>query len=203
MKKPGISLDALEPFFEKIGKLSQIQRILICIVTFVILIGAFVYFSFLPKLQQKKELTTELEQLDQQLLAAKRQAAKLEKYRNELAKADEQFKVVMQSLPNDKEIPALLASISRSGQESGLEFILFEPKGENRKEFYSEIPISIKVEGSYHNVELFFDKISRLSRIVNIEKIKMRPEKKSDKLTTSCTALTYRFVESADKEPKK
>ena len=105
----------------------------------------------------------------------------------------------MKALPEKKEIPNLLASISSSGQDSGLEFALFEPKPENNKDFYAEIPVAVKVSGSYHNVASFFDKVSRLPRIVNIDNISITAQKQTKKeglsLSTSCTAITYRFIE--------
>jgi len=99
-------------------------------------------------------------------------------------------------LPETKEIPSLLSSISQSGQDAGLEFVLFEPKAEVKKDFYAEIPVSIKVTGSYHNIATFFDNVSRLYRIVNIQNIEMKSGKNDTSLDTSCTAVTYKFVET-------
>jgi type IV pilus assembly protein PilO len=109
----------------------------------------------------------------------------------------------VKKLPEKKEIPSLLSSISQSGRDAGLEFLLFEPRGEQTKEFYAEIPVSIIVEGNYHKTALFFDKVARLHRIVNIDDIKMIAAKESDELRTSCTAVTYRFVETKSNEPPK
>jgi type IV pilus assembly protein PilO len=113
----------------------------------------------------------------------------------------------MKALPEKKEIPTLLASVSRSGQDAGLEFLLFQPKNENNKDFYAEIPVAIEVTGSYHNVALFFDKVARLSRIVNIDNINLTAQKAKEagkglSLKTSCTAITYRFIESEGKKKK-
>ena len=112
-----------------------------------------------------------------------------------------QYKTAMRALPEKEEIPSLLTSISRSGQDVGLEFLLFEPKSEVRKEFYAEIPVAMQVRGGYHDLAIFFDKVARLSRIVNIKNIEMGRAKDSMDLNTSCTAVTYKFVEPAP--PKK
>ena len=136
MKKPAISLEALEPFFEKIEKLTQVQRILIYVGTFLVIIGAFVYLMIMPKFQKIDELSGQLDTLEQKVVAARTKANKLDQYRKDLAAAKDTFKVVKKSLPEEKDIPKLLESVSLSGQEAGLEFLLFEPKGENRKEFY-------------------------------------------------------------------
>ncbi|MCK7510702.1 MAG: type 4a pilus biogenesis protein PilO [Desulfobacterales bacterium] len=67
--------------------------------------------------------------------------------------------------------PSLLTNVSKSGQEVGLEFLLFEPKAETKQEFYAEIPVAMNIRGDYHNLAVFFDKVARLSRIVNINNI--------------------------------
>ena len=76
-------------------------------------------------------------------------------------------------LPDKKEIPQLLTTISSLGKESGLNFLLFRPKPEVPKEFYAEIPVEIQVEGSYHEVASFFSRVGNLDRIVNITNVIM------------------------------
>jgi len=206
MKKSDISLSSIEPFFEKIGKLSRLQRILISSGIFLVIIGSFVYFSYYPKFKTKKKLNKQIQNLEKDLAIAKKNAKDLKKFQGKIKEAKGRFKMVMQSLPEKEEIPSLLSGISLSGQDSGLEFLLFQPKNEQRKDFYAEIPVSIKVTGNYHNIVLFFDKVARLSRIVNIKDIKIAVMKKSDdKLNTSCTAVTYKFIEPKPKkkQPKK
>jgi type IV pilus assembly protein PilO len=118
-----------------------------------------------------------------------------------MQEAEVQFKRAMTALPEKEEIPSLLTSISRSGQDVGLEFLLFEPKLEVRKDFYAEIPVSIEVNGGYHDLAIFFDKVARLNRIVNIKNISMERKKDNQELSTKCTAVTYKFVEPAPKKP--
>ena len=211
MKKPDIDLKkSSEPLFEKIEKLSKVQRILICSGIFLVIIGSFVYFSYFPKIKTQNILKKEIQRLEKKLTIARKNARDLKKYQNKIKEANTKFKEVMLSLPEKEEIPSLISAISASGRESGLEFLLFQPKGENRKDFYAEIPVSIQVKGNFHNIVLFFDKVARLSRIVNIRDIKIsRVESKgksktydSSKLSTSCTAVTYKFVEPVSKKKK-
>ncbi|MFC1816961.1 type 4a pilus biogenesis protein PilO, partial [Thermodesulfobacteriota bacterium] len=142
MKK--ISLTSLDPFFEKVEKINKIQRILIYVGAFVLLIGPFAYFSFLPKSQKIDELSKEVQSLETQLASAKRQARQLKSWRAKYKKAQAQFNIAKKALPLKKEIPSLLASVSASGQQAGLDFQLFQPQGESAKQFYAEIPVSIK-----------------------------------------------------------
>jgi type IV pilus assembly protein PilO len=188
---------------DKIGKLSKLYRILLCLGIFVLLVGPFVYFSFLPKLSQIDSLAKESDALETKLNIAQKKASQLKSYEEKLKSAEMEFKVVMKKLPEKKEIPSLLSSISQSGRDAGLDFILFQPMPERNKEFYAEIPVQITVKGNYHNVVLFFDKVSRLSRIVNIDDINISAATGSDNLTTSCTAITYRFIETTPKKETK
>ena len=203
MKKPEISFEALEPFFDKIEKLSQAQRILISGGLFLLVIALFVWLLYIPKYQTIGKLETDLQKLQKQLRRAKADARDLKKWQEKRKKAELTFRLARKSLPEKEEIPSLLASISQSGQDAGLEFLLFQPKGERKKDFYAEIPVNIKVNGSYHNVVIFFDKIARLPRVVNIQNIKMKPIKGGRSLTTSCTAVTYKFIKQAPKKKKK
>lgn len=199
MKKATVSLDALTPFFEKVETLSPIQRALIFAGVFVILIGAFVYFSFLPNFEKINKLTKEYDELEQKLVAAKRNASQLEAFRKKMKDAEIEFKIAKKELPEKEEIPSLLTGISKAGQDAGLDFLLFQPASEIKKDFYAELPVSISVTGSYHNVAIFFDKVARLSRIVNIKDITMSPLK-DDMLSTNCTAVTYMFIEDSGKK---
>jgi type IV pilus assembly protein PilO len=186
-------------FFEtidKIGKLSKLYKILLCLGLFILLVGPFVYFSFLPKISNITALKKEHTTLETRLATAKAKANRLKYFQAKLKDAELEFKIVMKKLPEKKEIPALLSSVSQSGRDAGLEFLLFQPEPEQNKDFYAEIPVSIKVTGNYHNVALFFDKVARLSRIVNIDNIKMNSTKGNTNLITSCKAVTYRFVET-------
>jgi type IV pilus assembly protein PilO len=203
MAKPEFSLESIEPFFEKISKLSQLQRALISGGIFLLFIGAFVYLLYLPKFKEIGKLNKNLKGLEKELKAAKKDAKDLKKYKKRMKEAESRFKLVMKSLPEKEEIPSLLSNISLSGQDAGLEFVLFQPKKEIKKDFYAEIPVAIKVTGKYHNVALFFDKVARLPRVVNIRNIMMTPGKKgNEKLSTGCTAVTYKFIDRPKKKEK-
>ena len=203
MKKINISLKSIDPIFEKIEKISRIQRILIYVGAFVLLIAPIIYLSYLPKYQKIESLTKEYDSLKTQLVSYKRQAAQLGTWRKKHKKAQAAFYRAKKALPQKKEIPTLLASISEVGQESGLDFIQFKPTREKKKRFYAEIPVSIKVKGRYHDIASFFDKVSRLPRLVNINNIKLASPDKQNKLSTTCTAVTYRFIEPKKKRAKK
>lgn len=194
MKKMNFSLKSLDPVFEKIEAITKIQRILIYVAAFILLIGPVFYFSFLPKWNKITELEKKRDALNKQLDSDKRRAAKLEYWKKKYNAEKVKFARAKKALPLKKEIPSLLTNISRSGQEAGLDFLLFKPGGERRRKFYAEIPVSIKVTGRYHALATFFDTVSKLPRLVNIDNIKLLSGKQGTNLSITCTALTYRFI---------
>jgi len=203
MKKVNLSLEKLTPMIEKVERLSKVQRILIYSGTFFILIGAFVYFSYIPKFKTISNLKKELTTVEKDLATAKRNAKQLNAWRNKRKMAEAQFRIVSKALPEKNEIPSLLANVSKSGQEAGLEFLLFQPMPDIVQDFYAEIPVSIQVVGGYHNVAVFFDQVSKMSRVVNIKNITMRPSADGASLETSCSAVTYKFIEQTAKKKDK
>jgi type IV pilus assembly protein PilO len=196
---------SIEPFFEKVEKLSRVQRVAISAAIFGLIAGGFIYFLYWPKLDQINRLNTQLEKLEKKLETAKRNAKDLKKFQAKMKEAEAQFRMAMKKLPEKEEIPSLLTSISDSGQQVGLEFLLFEPKAEKKKEFYAEIPVAMNIKGDYHNLALFFDQIARLSRIVNIKNIQISNAKgkNTSDLNTRCLAVTYKFIETSAKKRKK
>ena len=197
------TLKGTDSFFAKIEQLSKVQRIVIFSGVFIAIIAIFVFLFYKPKFAKISNLNNQLKTLEQKLVVAKKNAADLQEFQKKMQEAEVQFKTAMRALPEKEEIPSLLTSISRSGQDVGLEFLLFEPKAEVRKEFYAEIPVAMQVRGGYHDLAIFFDKVARLSRIVNIKNIEMGRAKDSMDLNTSCTAVTYKFVEPAPPEEGK
>lgn len=195
-----LSADSVSPIIEKIEQLSKIHRILIIVAVFLILIGSFSFFSYYPKYQEINKLKKEYNAQQEKLKIAKKNAKELNSYRAKMENAEEQFQIVKRALPENEEIPSLLASISQSGMDSGLEFILFQPQSEIKKDFYAEIPVSISVTGRYHEVAKFFDKVGNLPRIVNVKNININPQDSGETLTTKCTAVTYKFMEQASKK---
>ncbi len=192
-----------EIFIDKIVKLSKMQRILIYCTTIIILFGGFAFLILLPRQSEVSKLTEIQEKTDKKLNIARKKVVKLAGLKKKMEEAKVQFKLVVKALPEKKEIPGLLTSISASGQNSGLEFLVFKPAAEVPKDFYAEIPVDLNISGNFHNVALFFDKISRLSRIVNIKDIKLGSVQPDGKISTLCKAVTYRFVQKKAKVNKK
>ena len=184
----------LETFYEKIGNIKRKQRLLISFGTIFLLGGAFIALVYIPKNDKAANAVEDVSRLERQLMTVKIKAKKIHQFRDEHAKVLKQFEEALKLLPDEREIPDLLRSISQMGTDSKLELRLISPQPENAKDFYMEIPVSLEVKGDYRNVTLFFDRVGRMDRIVNILNISMKPEKAlSTDLITKCTAITYRF----------
>jgi type IV pilus assembly protein PilO len=181
-------------FLEKVEKIKMPARIAIFAGTLVVLVGLFVWFFYLPKTDEINKVNQRISQLQTKLNRAIVRARALKKFEEEYAEVDAQFQEALKLLPNTKEIPALLKSITQLGTDSQLEFRLFSPQRERARDFYMEIPVSIEVSGTYHDVAVFFDRVGRMERIINILNVSMTPVgERSTVLTTTCDAVTYRF----------
>jgi type IV pilus assembly protein PilO len=108
--------------------------------------------------------------------------------------------LALAELPNQKEIPTLLTNIASLAKDNGLDVLLFRPGGEINKGFYAEVPVQLKLVGSYHEVAMFFYHVGNMSRIVNINNLNMGGAKADggrNLLAVDCLATTFRFIEGA------
>jgi len=191
---------------ESILKLPSSRKIMILIGLILLMGFLYAYLIYLPNLELLKSKRAEMARLETQVRELRTVAANMKRFQAEAAKLREELKAAVTQLPTSKEIPSLLANISQLGKESGLEFLLFKPAAEVNKEFYAEIPVEIRVRGTYHNVATFFDKVGRLPRIVNISEVAMDNAKERMgrwEVVNSCTATTFKFIEREAMEPAK
>jgi type IV pilus assembly protein PilO len=129
-----------------------------------------------------------------------RKAVNLAVYQQQLADIERSFGALLRQLPGKTEVPSLLIDISQVGVAAGLEEKLFQPSGEIKKDFYAELPIKIKVIGSYHQMGEFVSGIAALPRIVTLDEMKITRENKDvyDNLSFELTAKTYRYLDDAE-----
>jgi type IV pilus assembly protein PilO len=192
-------------FFEQVEKMKMPVRIAIFCGTILVLAGAFIYFLYLPISEEIDKTEKEIVTLEQKLNQAKVRAKRRDALEKEYAQVDAQFKEALRLLPDSKEIPSLLTTLSRLGAASSLDIRHVRLQQDRPRDFYVEIPVSLEVSGPYHNVAVFFDKVGRMERIVNILNVSMKPtQARSTTLVTTCDAVTYRFKGETDvTEPKK
>jgi type IV pilus assembly protein PilO len=165
----------------------------------------FIFVLYIPNSKKIETLTKQRNSATQELQKAQNTAATLNKHKAEMVTIQEKFNETSVLFPKEKEIPRLLTDISAEGQSAGLEFLTFKPLAAIPKDFYSEIPISIKVKGPYHNMGSFLDHVSKLARIVSVSNVNMGAPKKTEGemlLDSDCILITYQFTNKQLKQPQ-
>lgn len=192
---------------EDIKGMSIKYKVLLVLFLF-LLIGYFYYFFFFQAaIQKENRLTDKIETLERKIEVKEKVARRIKQHKEEIALLKDQLKAALSKLPEQKEIPGLLTSVSRAGIKKGLDFLLFQPIPPVPKDFYADIPVKITVIGDYHDIALFFESVAKLPRIVNITDIKISNTKKMQGekilLQTNCVIKTYMFLEKKNEEKKK
>ena len=143
--------------------------------------------------------------LKEQYVAKKAQAVNLDLYTQQLSEIDRSFGALLKQLPNKSEVEALLIEINQSGMGRGLQFDLFKPGQEIVKDFYAELPISVRLTGNYHDFGAFAGDISRLSRIVTLNNISIaaNSQAKDGSLMMDAVTKTFRYLDDEELAAKK
>jgi len=187
----------LAKLLERLGKIPRSQRLILYGALYVILVVAYWGLLYLPKGSEldalKSERATLIEQKEQIEARVKDKAL----FEEQLKKLMADLQQALKELPNDREIPGLLKSISTMGKKVGLEVRKFAPLDERTKQYVAEVPVALEVEGSYHQVAMFFDRLSKMNRIVYVQDIEMtQPQERGGTvyLRVSGKAVTFRFL---------
>ena len=206
---------------DSVLKLPTPKKVIILVIIICAMTGLYLWRFFLPGQEELHVAQREGRKLENELSNSKAIARDLEKYIEQVAKLNEELKNALTQLPNEKEIPEILKTISSLGKESNLEFTLFKPRPEQPQQFFANVPIELVALGNYHNVGIFFDKVSKLPRIINVVDFNLTKAKDSKDLKgkdskdlqgksggeillkTSCMIRTYRFIETTKSEEKK
>ncbi|HLX80357.1 MAG TPA: type 4a pilus biogenesis protein PilO [Burkholderiales bacterium] len=138
------------------------------------------------------------EALKKDYLAKKTQAINLDLYKQQLREIDTQFGALLKQLPNKSQMDALLVDINQAGLSRGLQFELFKPApAESAREFYSELPIQVRVNGNYHDMGAFAADVGQLPRIVTLNDVSIEAGKDGN-LTMDVTARTFRYLDDEE-----
>ena len=198
--------EAFDSFLEKrVVPLDKKIIVVIFVLIIALPIVAFYFLHFTAKTEQIKGLENQAASLRLEIAGAKARAAKLEEHLAEMEETQRLFAEAAVLLPQKKEIPSLLTNISALGTNAGLNMSTFSPGGERRKEFYAEIPVSLKLSGPYHNVGNFLYEVSKLDRIISATSINLgggKMERGELLLGASISLITYRFLEESEMAPK-
>jgi type IV pilus assembly protein PilO len=188
---------------DRLSRVARPQRLALYAGGVVLVVAIWVLAFYMPLSSTRSDLEAKQTDLSSKLAkievrVANRNSAKvaLKDLQNDLTQA-------LKQLPNDREIPGLLKGISTLGKKVGLEVRKFQPLPEAKKEYVAEVPVALEVVGSFHEVAMFFDRLSKMNRIVYVKDLEMgTPEDRGGKvyLTVTGSAVTFRFLTEAEKE---
>ncbi|HSF72115.1 MAG TPA: type 4a pilus biogenesis protein PilO [Methylotenera sp.] len=188
------------------GSLPMPVKLVLLGVLAIVLIALGYWFLWSPEIDALDEAKAKEQDLRQTFLTKKAQAVKVDAYKQQMIDIEKTFGALLKQLPDKSQMDGLLTDINQAGLGRGLEFDLFKPGQETVADFYAEMPIQIKIKGSYHDVGAFATDISKLSRIVTLNDLSIAPLNKDVKdsiLTMEATAKTYRYLDSSEIAAKK
>ncbi len=191
--------------YDRIEEFPVWQRWLAAGVAILLIFLLYYSFSYRGNDRDIKTLGTKLKGLEDEYNKHERYIEKQPALEKEIERLNHELSFARIQLPDGKEIPELLTQISDLGSQEGLEFMLFKPLPEKRVDFYSKVPVEMNIIGRFHDIATFFDRVRRLTRVVNITDIKMKV-KTQDKipvLETKCKATTFKYIEGAAAAKKK
>jgi type IV pilus assembly protein PilO len=199
--------------FNNVGNLPVPVKAVLLFVEFLIILVLGYYFLWSPALESLDKSKAKEQELRQIFLDKKKQAINLAAYKQQMVEIEKTFGVLLKQLPDRSQMDGLLTDINQAGLGRGLEFELFKPGQETHAEFYAEMPISVKVLGSYHDLGAFATDISKLSRIVTLNDVSIESGKEAIKgqkatptdglLTMEVIAKTYRYLDADEIAAKK
>lgn len=164
-----------------------------------VLMGLVTYFAWMPQYDELEAKEKQEVTLRQEYSTKKAQAINLDLYVQQLKEVEQQFGALLRQLPSKSEMDALLSDINQAGLGRGLQFELFKPSVERQQDFYAELPVDLRVTGSYHDIGAFTSDVSQLSRIVTLNDIAIiNKDPKDGVLTMEAVAKTFRYLDDEE-----
>ena len=213
MKSPSVNKVDLRTSFDSfrnlnpndIGAWPLAPRVAVLAALFVAVLGAGWWFAWSDELDTLEAKQQEELKLKDEFVDKKKQAINLDLYTLQLVEIDRSFGALLKQLPNKSEVESLLIEINQSGMGRGLQFELFRPGAEISQAFYAELPIGVRLTGSYHDFGAFAGDIGRLSRIVTLSNVSItpNPQSKDGSLVMDAVTKTFRYLDDEELAAKK
>jgi type IV pilus assembly protein PilO len=169
------------------------------------LIGGLFYWQWLgPKLEEQEQKTARLEALQKEIRALEVTANKLAEFEREVALLEAKLETLKRILPPAKETPDLMRKVQSLAAQSNLTIKVFTPGPTVNKEFYQEWPINVAVDGNYHSLGMFFDRVRQLERLVNVGTLKvtsLATQTATNTIAATCVATTFVYLETPPTPP--
>jgi type IV pilus assembly protein PilO len=190
-------------FFEYLQNLEPNRKIAVAVVVPLLVLFAYYFLVVGPRTRRTADLETHIDEMLQERDRKSLEAEQMPARQEEVAQLEKQLKLALTRLPDEKEIPELLSSISNLARDSGLDILVFRQMPEGYQEFYAEVPVEMQVRGGYHQVAQFLDRVGRLDRIVNVSNIVVKTPKVVDEeliLESNSRVTTFRFLSEPERE---
>jgi type IV pilus assembly protein PilO len=174
-----------------------------------LLCGGFYYFWYSDALETQKKRETRLAELQKQIRALEATANKLPEFQREVQALEARLETLKRILPPEKEMPDLMRRVQYLAAQSSLQIRKFNPAAPSQKDFYLEVPVNLDIEGTYHNLGAFLDRVSRMSRLVNVGNVRIKAQTKptiNNTIAASAVATTYVYQDvppPADQKSKR
>jgi type IV pilus assembly protein PilO len=161
--------------------------------------GGFYYFWYSGALETQKKQEAKLAELQKDIRALEATANKLPEFQREVQALEARLETLKRILPPEKEMPDLMRRVQYLAAQSNLQIRKFNPAAPVQKEFYQEVPVNLDIEGTYHNLGAFLDRVSRMSRLVNVGNVKVKAQAKptiNKTIAASAVATTYVYQDA-------
>jgi len=193
-----LGLDKIQGQLEKFARLPRTYRIAAVPLIAALILGGYGWLFYKPAHAELQVVEAKERDLERKVSEVRAIVSNLAAFEQELEEMELRLKQALRQLPDSKELPGLLTDVTSLGKDAGLEFKSFRPQDEVKRDFYAEVPIEIEFSGDYHDIARFFDKVSKLPRIVNVSELNMEiasQEGESTRLKVKGEATTFRFIE--------
>ena len=160
--------------------------------------GGFYYFWYSDALEKERQKEARLATLQKEIRALEATANRLPEFQREVQALEARLETLKRILPPEKEMPDLMRRVQYLAAQSSLQIRKFNPAAVVSKDFYQEVPVSIDVEGTYHNLGAFLDRVSRMSRLVNMSDLKIKAQTAqtlNNTVAVTATATTYVYLD--------
>jgi len=164
-----------------------------------LLCGGFYYFWYSDALETQKKQEAKLAELQKQIRALEATANKLPEFQREVQALEARLETLKRILPPEKEMPDLMRRIQYLAAQSSLNITKFNPAAVAQKEFFQEVPVTLDLQGTYHNLGAFLDRVSRMSRLVNVGNVKIKAQAKptiNNTIAATAVATTYVYKDA-------
>lgn len=193
----------MNDFLEYLQNLEPNRKIAIAVIVPVLILVVYFFLIVSPRTTRTTQLETHIDEMLQERDRKTFEAEQMPERQKEVDQLDKQLKLALTRLPDEKEIPELLSSISNLARDSGLDILVFRQVPEGYQEFYAEVPVEMQVRGGFHQVAQFLDRVGKLDRIVNVSNIVVKSPKVVDEnlvLDANSRVTTFRFLSEAERQ---